>query len=128
MSKLQHFHSNQAGNFTFYRVPKALFSDERFSALSAEAKLLYGLMLDRAAISRKNGLIDKHSRAYIYFTHDEVKEYFNCGKEKANKLMAELDARGIGLIQTKRQGLGKANIIYVKKFETQTPEVEKIDA
>ncbi|NLV50488.1 MAG: hypothetical protein GXY20_07335 [Clostridiales bacterium] len=92
--------------------------DERFSKLSVEAKLLYGLMLDRMGLSRTNGLIDSLNRVYIYFTLDEVMECFHCAREKANKLIAELDARGIGLIETKRQRMGKPNIIYVKDFSS----------
>jgi len=118
MSQFSHFNADQAEKFTFYRIPKSLFTDKRFSALSTDAKLLYGLMLDRMGVSRMNGLIDKQSRVYIYFTLDEVMECFKCAREKANKLIAELDTRGIGLIETKRQGLGKANIIYVKDFSS----------
>ena len=116
MSQFSYFYNNQAEKFAFYRIPRIMFSDEQFSGLSTEAKVLYGLMLDRMTLSRKNGLIDSLDRVYIYFTLDEVMESFHCAKEKANKLIAELDARGIGLIETKRQGLGKANIIYVKDF------------
>ena len=118
MSQFSYFYTNQAEKFAYYRIPKTLFSDERFSALSTESKVLYGLMLDRMGLSRKNGLIDDLDRVYIYFTLDEVMECFHCAKEKANKLIAELDARGIGLIESKRQGLGKANIIYVKDFSS----------
>jgi len=118
MSIFNYFYNNQAEKFAFYRIPKTLFTDERFSMLSIEAKLLYGLMLDRMGLSRVNGLIDTLNRVYIYFTLDEVMECFHCAREKANKLIAELDARGIGLIETKRQGLGKANIIYVKDFSS----------
>lgn len=116
MSKFSYFYDNQSESFTFYRIPKILFIDERFAKLSTEAKTLYGLMLDRMGLSRKNGLIDGLGRVYIYFTLDEVMECLNCAKQKASKLIAELDGRGIGLIETKRQGLGKANIIYVKNF------------
>ena len=116
MSQFSYFYTNQAEKFAFYRIPKILFADARFSKLSTEAKLLYGLMLDRMSISRKNGLIDNLDRVYIYFTLYEVMECFHCAREKANKLIAELDARGIGLIETKRQGIGRANIIYVKDF------------
>ena len=116
MSQFSYFYTNQSEKFIFYRIPKILFADERFSMLSTEAKVLYGLLLDRMGISRKNGLIDNLDRVYIYFTLDEVMECFHCAKEKANKLMAELDTRGISLIESKRQGLGKANIIYVKDF------------
>ena len=116
MSQFSYFYKNQSEQFTFYRIPKILFADERFAKLSAEAKVLYGLMLDRMGLSRKNDMIDSLDRVYIYFPLDEVAENLHCGKEKASKLIAELDARGIGLIETKRQGLGKANIIYVKDF------------
>ena len=35
----------ESEQFTFYRVPKALFTRQRYAALSAEAKLLYGLLV-----------------------------------------------------------------------------------
>ena len=116
MSSFQYYYSERAEQFVFYRIPKVLFTDERFSKLSSDAKVLYGLMLDRMGLSRKNGWADKQQRVYIYFTLDEVMEQLHCARAKANKLIAELDARGIGLIETKRQGLGRANIIYVKDF------------
>jgi len=118
MNQFPYFYNNQAEKFAFYRIPKTLFTDERFAMLSVEAKLLYGLMLDRMGLSRTNGLIDNLNRVYIYFTLDEVMECFHCAREKANKLLTELDARGIGLIETKRQGMGKPNIIYVKDFSS----------
>jgi len=118
MSQLSYFHSERAEQFTFYRIPKALFTDKRFSKLSSGAKILYGLMLDRMSLSRKSGWVDDYQRVYIYFTLDEIMQQLGCAREKANRLMAELDSRGIGLIETKRQGLGRANIIYVKDFIT----------
>ncbi len=116
MSQFDYYYSEKAEQFTFYRIPKSLFTDERFSKLSSDAKVLYGLMLDRMSLSRKNGWIDRQCRVYIYFTLNEVMQQLGCAREKANRLMAELDSRGIGLIETKRQGLGKANLIYVKDF------------
>ena len=112
----KYYYAEQSEQFTFYRIPKSLFTDERFSELSSDSKVLYGLMLDRMGLSRKNGWIDRLCRVYIYFTLGEVMSSLSCAREKANRLMAELDSRGIGLIETKRQGLGKANIIFVKDF------------
>ena len=44
-----------------------------------------------------------------------------CGRDKAMKLLAELDTKkGIGLIERIKQGQGKPTIIYVKRFTTQT--------
>ncbi len=113
----EYFYGKQSSQYAFYRIPKQLFTEKQFDALSIGAKLLYGMMIDRMELSQKNGWIDKQGRAYIYFTVDEVKDRFHCANDKAVKLMRELDSdRGIGLIESVRQGLGKPNIIYVKNF------------
>ena len=105
----------QADQFSFYRIPKALFTDEAFGSISTDAKLLYGILLDRMNLSAKNGWLDKEGRVYIIFTVDEVEESLGCGHGKAMKLLAELDGN-TGLIERKRQGLGKPNLIFVKNF------------
>lgn len=116
-----YFYGKQSSQYAFYRIPKQLFTEHRFDALSIGAKLLYGMMIDRMELSQKNGWIDKQGRAYIYFTVDEVKDKFHCANDKAVKLMRELDCdKGIGLIESVRQGLGKPNIIYVKNFVSDT--------
>lgn len=113
----EYFYGKQSSQYAFYRIPKQLFTESQFDGLSVGAKLLYGMMIDRMELSLKNGWIDKQGRAYIYFTVDEVKDRFHCANDKAVKLMRELDSdRGIGLIKSVRQGLGKPNIIYVKNF------------
>ena len=97
--------------FSFYRIPKALFTDERFKAISAEAKILYGIMLDRMSLSRKNGWVDEENHVYIVFTAEDAMEFLNCARQKAFSLLSELDAAtGIGLIEKKRRGLGKVNL------------------
>lgn len=111
-----YYYLNEVEEFIFYRIPKFLFLDSRFSCLSCEAKMLYSLMLDRVGISIKNNWVDNCNRIYIYFTIKNVMEYIGCGHDKAAKLLSELDEnKGIGLIERKRQGLGKPDIIYVKK-------------
>lgn len=101
--------------FAFYRVPKLMFKLERFKCISAEAKLLYGLCLDRMAVSQKNGWIDESGRVYIIYTVEEIMEALNCGNKKAIQLLTELEAKA-DLLLRKKQGLGKPNLIYVKKF------------
>jgi len=114
---LPYYYGQEAEQYAFYRIPKLLMTDERFKGLSSDAKLLYGLMLDRMSLSVKNGWVDEENRVYIYFPNQTVTEFLNCGNEKAVKLMSELDSkRGIGLIERVRQGQGKPSIIYVKNF------------
>ena len=116
-----YFYGTEADQFTFYRLPKALFTNNHYKTLSGDAKILYGLMLDRMGLSTKNGWLDDSGRVFIYFTLEDVQEYMNCQRDKGMKLLAELDAaKGVGLIERIRQGLGKPTIIYVKKFINST--------
>ena len=110
-----YFYGQQADLFSFYRVPKILFTDDRFWNVSTDAKLLYGILLDRMNLSAKNGWLDEQGRVYIIFTIEEIQAAFNCGDKKATKLLSELESK-CGLIERKRQGLGKPNLIYVKNF------------
>ncbi len=115
--RFDYYYGVEAEQFSFYRVPRLLIKDERFKGLSSDAKLLYGLMLDRMSLSMKNGWLDDENRAYIIYTIDNIREDLGCSKEKAVKVLAELDAgKGIGLVEKIRRGLGKPDIIYVKNF------------
>lgn len=110
-----YFYGEQAEQFAFYRIPKVLFSKDKFWSVSADAKLLYGILLDRMNLSAKNGWLDEAGRVYIIFTIEEIKESLGCAEKKAVKLLDELEKKA-ELIERKRQGLGKPNLIYVKNF------------
>ena len=116
---LDYYYGIEAEQFSFYRVPKLLIRDARFKSLSSDAKLLYGLMLDRMALSIKNGWLDEQNRAYIIYSLDDVMEELGSSKPTCIKVIRELDSEnGIGLIEKVRRGLGKPDIIYVKNFAT----------
>ena len=110
-----YFYGPQAEQFAFYRIPKALFTDPAFRSISTGAKVLYGLLLDRMSLSARNDWLDEQGRVYIVFTVEEIMESLACGNKKAVGLLRELEV-GAGLIERRRQGLGKPNLIYVKNF------------
>lgn len=115
--QFDYYYGTEADQFSFYRVPRLLIKDKRFSKLSSDAKLLYGLMLDRMSLSMKNQWLDKENRAYIIYRVEEVADDLGVCRETAIKIMAELDSKkGIGLIEKKKMGLGRPDIIYVKNF------------
>lgn len=123
-----YFYGTEANQFSFYRIPKALFTDSYFKDLSSDAKILYGLMLDRMSLSIKNQWFDDKNRAYIYFSIEDIMELLNCGRNKAIKSMRELDDEtGIGLIEKRRQGFGKVNVIYVKTFMPEKTDEKKFE-
>lgn len=114
----KYFYGTESESFTFYRIPKALMTEEVFKALTSDAKILYGLMLDRMSLSLKNGWFDEDGRVYIYYSIEDVMESMGCSKNKGMKTLQELDIiTGIGLIERKKQGQGRPTIIYVKNFE-----------
>lgn len=114
-----YFYGEESEQFSFYRIPRLLVTGAQFKNLSTDAKLLYGLLLDRMGLSAKNGWYDEQGRVYIYYPLDEIETDLNCSHGKAVRLMAELDTgTGIGLIERVRQGLGRPSIIYVKQFTT----------
>lgn len=112
-----YYYGTEAEQFLFFRIPRVLIQDPRFKQVSTDAKLLYGLMLDRMSLSMKNGWLDEENRVYIIYTLENIMEDLNCGKDKGVKILAELDTvKGIGLIERKKRGLGKPSIIFVKNF------------
>ena len=117
-TEFDYYYGAESEQFSFVRVPRVLFTDkEHFGNLSNEAKLLYGLLLERMSLSRKNNWIDKHNRVYIIFPVEEIEEILDVGHEKALNLLKELDDQsGIGLVRKKRRGLGLPSILYVKNF------------
>ena len=125
----EYYYGHEAEQFTFYRIPKLLIKDKRFSGISSDAKMLYGLMLDRMQLSVKNGWIDEVNRVYIIYTVEQIMEDLCCCKEKAIKILSELNGqKGIGLIEKIRRGLGKPDIIYVKNFVIQDDEMDENDS
>ena len=109
-----YFYGQSGEMFSYFRVPKILFRDIRFKDLSTDAKTLYGILLDRMGLSVKNGWLDEQGRVYIIFPVQEVMDALGCADNKATKLFRELEK--FGLIERKRRGLGKPNLIYVKNF------------
>ncbi len=116
-NNFNYYHGRESEQFTFFRIPKVLYTDPIFKNISSDAKVLYGILLDRMELSMKNNWVDENSRVYIYFTIENIMEIMGWGNKKSVKVLAELDTeKGIGLIEKQRQGQGKPTKIYVKNF------------
>lgn len=109
-----YIYEEQSQQFLFYKIPKELFTNERFQAISTEGKVLYGLLLDRVSLSIENQWIDDNGRVYIIYTLAAICAALRCSEKSAIKYMAELE--DIGLVERIRQGFGKPTLIYVKNF------------
>ena len=117
--ELDFYYGKEAEQFTFYRLPKALITDERFKRVSNNAKLLYGLMLDRMSLSKKRGWLDEDNKVFIKYSLNNIEEDLNVSRKTAGVILKELEA--IGLIDMIQQ-TGVANVIYVKNFISERRE------
>ena len=115
---LDYFYGQAGELFSFFRIPKALFQEQRFQSLSTDAKTLYGILLDRMSLSVKNEWFDKKGRVFIIFTIEDVKRTLRCADNKATRLLRELEE--FGLIERKRRGQGKPCLVYVKNFSAES--------
>ena len=77
-----YFYGSQSEQFSFFRLPKVLIRDERFRKISSDAKILYGIMLDRMSLSRENKWFDDENRVYIIYQVAEIMEEMT--KERQN--------------------------------------------
>ena len=112
--RFDYFYNEQSESYSFYRTPKVFFTDERFRCLSSDAKILYGILLDRVSLSARNKWIDEQGRIYVYMTISSIERAIGRCHQKSCKLLDELER--IGLIERVKQGQGKPTRIYVKNF------------
>lgn len=114
MMGFDYYYGQEAEQFNFIKIPQVFFTDEQFVSMSCEAKILYGLMLNRMSLSMKNEWLDDENRVYIIYTVEDVMETMFCAKAKAVKTIKELE--DMKLIEKNRRGFGQPTLIYVKNF------------
>ncbi|MBP5194465.1 MAG: replication initiator protein A [Lachnospiraceae bacterium] len=108
-----YYYVEESESYIFYRIPKILITDERFETLSTDAKVLYGLLLDRIGLSREHGWVDEEGHVYVYYSMESIMKALRRGKNKACRLLRELE--DFGLIERRKQGLCKPAQIFLKK-------------
>ena len=113
----EYYYRHEANQFSFIRIPKVFMTEELFSGMSLQSKILYGLLLDRMGMAQKNNWIDEENKAYVVYQISEIMEDMNISKQKAINSLSELV--DIGLVEKKQRGLGMPSILYVKKFSVQ---------
>ncbi len=132
--EFDYYYGSQAEQFSFIRIPRLLLTEEMFSTLTLQSKMLYSVLLDRMSLSMKNGWFDEENRVYIIYQISEIQTDLGFSKRKAMDYLAELE--NFGLVQKKKRGFGLPSIIYVKSFliqkdyarsiKTGTSVVEKV--
>jgi len=125
-----YFYNREAERFNFLKVPELLVDGEEFKGLSAEAIILYSMLLKRTGMSFKNNWVDKEGRVFIYFTVEEIMRRRNISKPTAIKT---LDVMSILAVKENDFQKSKNLTSEVKDFnlrskENELQEVQNLDS
>jgi len=111
----------ESDQFRFLRIPKVFFEDSDYEDLGSDEKILYGFLHEQVDFSQKNGWVDEQGRTYVIRSLESIQKLLhNCSPDKARTTLKNLI--DYGLIEKKRRGQGKPDLIYVKNFVTKKGE------
>lgn len=126
MKEINYYKQNEILENNYYQIPQELFVNRLYKEkLNSDSKILYAFLLDRLSLSQKNHWIDCENKVYLIFTREEVQEKLCLSDKTVTKAFKQLTE--VKLIEEKRQGLGKPNLIYVGKIQHENQENEKIE-
>ena len=121
MKQIDYYKINEALSNKYYQIPQELFDNSLYKDnLNSDSKILYAFLLDRLSLSQKHHWVDEEYRIYLIFTREEVQEKLNLSDKTVTKAFKQLS--DVGLVEEKRQGLGKPNLIYVGKIQHEETE------
>ena len=120
-----YYSGEESNQFRFLRIPKVFFEDPDYENLGSDEKILYGFLHEQVDLSQKNGWIDEDGRTYVVRSLESMQQILhNCSEDKARTTLKNLI--DFGLVEKKRRGLGKPDLIYVKNFVTKKHEKGEI--
>lgn len=126
MKEINYYKQNEILENNYYQIPQELFVNKLYKEkLNSDSKILYAFLLDRLSLSQKNHWFDSENKVYLIFTREEVQEKLCLSDKTVTKAFKQLTE--VNLIEEKRQGLGKPNLIYVGKIQHEDQEDDKID-
>lgn len=111
MNELRRIKASEVQEQRFYQLPKFIVHDERFKGLSSDAKLLYAILRDRHELSLRNNWVDDDGYIYLIYTREDMMDALGLSKPTIVKAMKDL--KKYGLLDEKRQGVNKPNLIYL---------------
>lgn len=121
MKQIDYYKINETLSNKYYQIPQELFENSLYKDnLNSDSKILYAFLLDRLSLSQKHHWVDEEYRIYLIFTREEVQEKLNLSDKTVTKAFKQLS--NVGLVEEKRQGLGKPNLIYVGKIQYEETE------
>ncbi len=114
---------NEVTQHKYYQVPKELYTNPRYkTVINNDAKMLYALLLDRMELSRTNGWIEDDGTIFLIFKREDLADMLGICVTTVWRAIKQL--KEVGLIEEKRQGLNRPNLIYIGKIDYSVPDNE----
>lgn len=120
---MDYFYETEVEEYSYINIPRVLMTKNRYKDLSSDAKVVFGILLDRLDLAVKYGWIDDNGQAYIIYLQEELQRDMNMSKRRVIETLQELEQ--IGLIERIQRGARQADVIYLKKFMVN--EVSKVN-
>lgn len=110
---------NEVTQHKYYQVPKELYTNLRYkTTINNDAKMLYALLLDRMERREQTaGLnwIEDEGTIFLIFKREDLADMLGICSTTVWKTIKQL--KEVGLIEEKRQGLNRPNLIYIGKID-----------
>lgn len=117
---------NEVTQHKYYQVPKELYTNPRYkTTINNDAKMLYALLLDRMELSRTNGWIEDDGTIFLIFKREDLADMLGICTTTVWRAIKQL--KEVGLIEEKRQGLNRPNLIYIGKIDYIVPEEKETE-
>lgn len=112
---------NEVTQHKYYQVPKELYTNPRYkTVINNDAKMLYALLLDRMELSRTNGWVEDDGTIFLIFKREDLADMLGICVTTVWRAIKQL--KEVGLIEEKRQGLNRPNLIYIGKIDYSVPD------
>lgn len=98
-------------NYQFIPVPNKLLHNQEYFKISANAKLIYILFIERLGLSKQNKFCNNNEEIYIVYCQKKLCEILNKTDKTIKKAIDELIENK--LIYKEKTGIGKVDKYYI---------------
>ena len=116
MKRRLYYYGEDVLSKSFLILPKELVFTESLAKMSAKSKILYCVLRERLILSARNNWKDENGRIYLIYSIEKMAQDLFYSRATIMRMMDELE--NLGLIERRKQGLGKPNLVYLCNSET----------
>ena len=110
--KFNYIYGKQAEQYDYLYIPKAFMKEEPFKTMTASAKIMYAVLMEKQQKSVEMGWIDNQDHVFIMVNTESVSKELNWGNADTLVAIEELERFGLVEIAEKEEDMK----LYLKRF------------